>query len=170
MAKILTPPGPSSIESLNTRHDRRNFSCSIEALDTYLKRYARQHAAANISRTYVAVAGATIYGFYTLAMSGIRKENLPAKYSKRFPNLPLPVARLARLAVDLRYQGRGLGELRLADALHRCKTISQAIGMLGVLVDAKDDRAREWYERYEFAPLPDSPLTFWLPTSAILAI
>ena len=92
---------------------------------------------------------------------------IPEKDRKRQPNFPLPVARLARLAVDLRCQGHGLGELLLVNALHRCKTISEMIGMLGVLVDAKDDGARAWYERYEFIHLPASPLTLWLPTSAI---
>ena len=100
-------------------------------------------------------------------MSGIRRENLPEKYLNRFPNFPLPVARLARLAVDLNHQRQGLGELLLADALQRCLHISDSIGMLGVIVDAKDERARGWYERYEFERLPDSPLTLWLPTAAI---
>ena len=100
-------------------------------------------------------------------MSGIRSENLPERYLNRFPGFPLPVARLARLAVDLNQQRQGLGELLLADALQRCLHISESIGMLGVIVDAKDERARGWYERYEFERLPDSPLTLWLPTAAI---
>jgi len=100
-------------------------------------------------------------------MSGIRRENLPEKYLNRFPSFPLPVARLARLAVDLNHQRQGLGELLLADALQRCLHISESIGMLGVIVDAKDERARSWYERYEFERLPDAPLTLWLATAAI---
>lgn len=158
---------PVSIEALAKGHDRRTFSCGVEALDLYLRRFARQHADAHISRTYVAVRSATVHGFYSLAMSGIRRENLPDKYLDRFPNFPLPVARLARLAVDLNHQRQGLGELLLADALQRCLHISESIGMLGVIVDAKDERARGWYERYEFERLPDAPLTLWLPTAAI---
>ena len=126
-----------------------------------------QHADANVSRTYVAVSGATVCGFYSLAMSGIRRENLPQKVQSRFPSFPLPVARLARLAVDLKHQRQGLGELLLADALQRCLHISESIGMLGVIVDAKDARSRGWYERYEFERLPDAPLTLRLPTAAI---
>ena len=99
-------------------------------------------------------------------MSAIRKENLPVKQLSRFPNFPLPVA-LARLAVDTRHQRQGLGELLLADALQRCLRLSEEIGMIGVVVDAKDEKARGWYERYEFERLPDSPLTLWLPTAAI---
>lgn len=156
-----------TIELLAKNHDRRAFTCGVEALDTYLKRFARQHADANISRTYVAVNGFTVRGFYSLAMSGIRRENLPEKYVNRFPNFPLPVARLARLAVARDHQGQRLGELLLADALQRCLQVAQSIGMIGVMVDAKDEKARAWYERYEFERLPDAPLTLWLPTGAI---
>ena len=154
------------IEALTSLHDRQNFSCGVEALDAYLRRFARQHAKANVSRSYVAAQGAAIHGFYSLAMSAIRKENLPVK-QLRFPSFPLPVARLARLAVDTRHQRQGLGELLLADALQRCLRLSEEIGMIGVVVDAKDEKARGWYERYEFERLPDSPLTLWLPTAAI---
>ena len=167
MAEALSRAVPVRIEPLAKGHDRRAFSCGVEALDLYLRRFARQHADANISRTYVAVSGSTVHGFYSLAMSGIRRENLPEKYLSRFPNFPLPVARLARLAVDLNHQRQGLGEMLLADALQRCLHISESIGMLGVIVEAKDERARGWYERYEFERLPDSPLTLWLPTAAI---
>jgi len=156
-----------SIEPLAPGHDRRNFSCGVDALDVYLRRFARQHAEANISRTYVAADGAEISGFYSLAMSGIRKENLPAKYLGRFPNFPLPVARLARLAVALIHLRQGLGDLLLADALQRCLRLSAEIGMIGVIVDAKDEQARRWYERYEFERLADSQLTLWLSTAAI---
>lgn len=159
-----------AIEPLATRHDRRIFSCGVEALDLYLRRFARQHAQANISRTYVAVNGTTVRGFYSLSMSGIRRDNLPEKYWTRFPNFPLPIARLARLAVDLSHQRQGLGELLLSDALQRCLQISVSIGMLGVIVDAKDEPARAWYERYEFERLPDAPQSLWLPTAAILKL
>ncbi|MCF8197470.1 MAG: GNAT family N-acetyltransferase [Sulfuritalea sp.] len=156
-----------SIEALASTHDRRTFSCGVQALDEYLRRFARQHADANVSRSYVAVEGATVRGFYSLAMSAIRKENLPARHLNRFPNFPLPVARLARLAVEIRHQRQGLGELLLADALQRCLRLSAEIGTIGVIVDAKDDHTRGWYQRYEFERLPDSPLTLWLPTTAI---
>jgi len=93
--------------------------------------------------------------------------HLPAREADRFPRFPLPVARLARLAVDVRCQRQGIGELLLADALQRCLRLSEQIGMIGVIVDAKDEIARGWYERFEFERLPDAPLTLWLPTGAI---
>lgn len=155
------------IELLAPSHNRRVFSCGDNALDDYLRRYARQHADAKISRTYVACRHETILGYYSLAMSAIRKDHLPPQYQARFPNFPLPVARLARLAVDARHQRQGLGELLLADALTRSYRLSEQIGMIGVVVDAKDDQALAYYRRFEFEAFPDSPLTLWLPAGAI---
>jgi GNAT superfamily N-acetyltransferase len=135
--KALSVDFADGIEQLARNHDRRAFTCGVAALDEYLRRFARQHAAANISRTYVAVAGTDIRGYYTLAMAGIRRDNLPPRHADRFPNFPLPVARLARLAVARQYQRQGLGELLLADALQRCLHLSDEIGMAGVIVDAR---------------------------------
>jgi GNAT superfamily N-acetyltransferase len=163
----VTPAFPGRIEALGPEHERAAFSCGVDALDQYLRRFARQHARTNVSRTFVATIGRQIHGFYSLSMAGIRKDNIPPDARLRFPNFPLPVARLARLAVALPHQKQGLGELLLADALHRCLRLSMEIGMVGVIVDAKDEHARRWYERYEFQSLPDSPLTLWLPTAAI---
>lgn len=155
------------IEALAAHHDRRAFACGEVELDHYLRRFARQHATANLSRTYVAAEGATVLGFYSLAMAAILKDQLPAAYVTRFPRFPLPVARLARLAVDEVHQGRGLGELLLMDALQRCARLAEEIGMVGVIVDANHAQARSWCERYEFERFPDAPLTQWLPTGAI---
>lgn len=155
------------IEALTSNHDRQSFTCGVNVLDEYLRRFARQHASAQISRTYVAAMDAEVHGYYSLAMSAIRRENLPDKHAGRFPNFPLPVARLARLAVAINHQRKGLGELLLADALQRCLRLAGEIGMIGIVVDAKDEQARGWYERYEFERLPESPLTLWLPTVAI---
>jgi predicted N-acetyltransferase YhbS len=156
-----------SIELLAPSHNRRGFTCGDNALDDYLRRFARQHAEAKISRTYVACEGENVLGYYSLAMSAIRKDELPQQYQTRFPNFPLPVARLARLAVDSRHQRQGLGELLLADALYRSFRLSEEIGMIGVVVDAKHEKAMAYYRRFEFESLPDSPLTLWLPAAAI---
>lgn len=159
-----------NIEALTALHDRRNFSCGEPALDDYLRRFARQHAAASLSRTYVAAdgeRGERIAGYYSLAMSAIRKEHLPSQHHKRFPNYPVPMARLARLAVDRSRQGQGLGQLLLMDALHRCHRLAAEIGSAGIVVDAKHAGAERFYQRFNFETFPDSPLTLWLPAEAI---
>lgn len=155
------------LEPLAAHHQRRQFSCGEPPLDDYLARYARQHAGTRISRTYVAAVGERVIGYYSLAMAAIRRDQLPPRYAARLPQFPLPMARLARLAVDRQHQGQGLGELLLADALQRCARLASEIGMLGVIVDAKHERARAWYARFEFESLPDAPLTLWLPTGAL---
>lgn len=83
--------------------------------------------------------------------------------------LPETIAPLNALH-DRRYQKQGLGELLLADALSRCLRLSEEIGMIGVVVDAKHEQARRYYERYEFERFPDFPLTLWLPTAAIATL
>jgi GNAT superfamily N-acetyltransferase len=155
------------IEQLAATHDRRNFSCGEATLDDYLRRIARQHAKSNISRTYVGAKGERILGYYSLAMSAIRKDQLPERYQKRFPNFPVPVARLVRLAVERREQGKGLGKLLLMDALYRCHRLSEEIGSVGVVVDAKHEHAQSFYRQFNFEGFPDTPMTLWLPISVI---
>ncbi|MBI4753832.1 MAG: GNAT family N-acetyltransferase [Betaproteobacteria bacterium] len=160
-------PFEGAIEPLAPHHDRRRFSCGEAALDEYLRRYARQHAESKISRTYVAAEGDRIRGYYSLAMSAISKDQLPVRFQKRLPNFPVPVARLARLAVDSHSQGGGLGKLLLLDALYRGLRMSEAIGMAGMVVDAKHEREQAFCRQFEFESFPDRPLTLWLPTVAI---
>jgi GNAT superfamily N-acetyltransferase len=155
------------IELLAATHDRRSFSCGEPALDDYLQCLARQHAASKISRTYVATQGAAIFGYYSLAMSAIRKDQPPEPQQKRFPNYPVPVARLARLGVDQKQQGKGLGKLLLMDALYRCYRLSEEIGSVGVVVDAKHAQAQSFYRQFNFEEFPETPLTLWLPVAAI---
>lgn len=155
------------IELLAALHDRRNFSCGEPSLDEYLRRLARQHAESKISRTYVVAKGERILGYYSLAMSAIRKEQLPEQHQRRFPNYPVPVARLARLGIDQRQQGKGLGKLLLMDALYRCYRLSEEIGSVGVVVDAKHERAQSFYRQFNFEAFPETPLTLWLPIAAL---
>jgi GNAT superfamily N-acetyltransferase len=155
------------IELLAKTHNRSNFACGEPLLDDYLRRLARQHAASKISRTYVAVEGDRILGFYSLAMSAIRREQLPPPDQKRFPNYPVLVARLARLAVDQGQQGKGLGKLLLLDALYRCHRLSEEIGSVGVIVDAKNASAQSFYRKMDFEEFPETPLTLWLPATVI---
>ena len=108
-----------------------------------------------------------VLGYYSISAGAIDRENLPARAAKRFPAFPIPVARLARLAVDQALQGRGLGEHLLLDALNRVLRASVDIGIVAVLLDAKHEKARRFYARYEFESLPDQPLRLWLPLAAI---
>lgn len=158
------------IERLAKSHDRSRFSCGVPALDDYLARFARQNQASGIAKTFVAVAQddpSRVLGYYAVSAGAIDRENLPEQAARRFPGFPIPVARLARLAVDQPFQGKGLGEDLLLDALNRVLRASTDIGIAAVLLEAKHEKARRFYARYEFESLPDQPLALWLPLPAI---
>ena len=154
------------VKPLTGDHDRHGFDCGVPALNAYLAQYARQHELSSVSRTFVAIGEpepSRILGYYTLAAGGIDRSALPAAEAKRFPNFPVPIGRLARLAVDLASRGRGMGEDLLMDAIRRFSRTAKEIGMAAILIDAKDEQARRFYERFEFESLPGHPRTLWLP-------
>lgn len=158
------------IEPLRRDHGRAEFGCGEPALDDYLSRFARQNHESGVARTFVAVheaEPARILGYYSLAVGAIDKATLPPSATRRFPNFSLPIARLARLAVDRSQQGKGLGEDLLLDALSRCLRVAEDVGIIGVVIDAKHERAKAFYARYEFDALPDHPLILWLPLPAL---
>ncbi|QTR52839.1 GNAT family N-acetyltransferase [Thiothrix unzii] len=158
------------IVPLAKHHDRKNFRCGEAALDDYLARFARQNHESGIARTFVAVDPQQpnrIVGYYSLTVGQLAKANFPDQVVKRLPHFPIPVARLARLAVDQSLQGQGLGEDLLVDALLRCLRIAEETGIFAVVLDAKHDKAKAFYARYEFEALPDQPLVLWLPLAAL---
>lgn len=163
-------PADWRIEPLRREHDRHRFQCGEPELDEYLARFARQNQESGVARTFVAVRDTeptAVLGYYSLAVGAIDRANLPQAAARRFPNFPIPIARLARLAVDRHQQGKGWGEDLLLDALSRCLRVSEEVGIAAVLIDAKHERAKAFYARYEFDTLPDRPLTLWLPLSAL---
>lgn len=165
-------PAEWRIEPLAARHNRSEFDCSEPALNDYLARFARQNHDSGVARTFVAFGDspARLAGYYSLTVGAIEKTNLPPAAARRFPAFPLPIARLARLAVDRSAQGRGLGEHLMMDALSRCAEVSRQVGLIAVLIDAKHEQAARFYRRYEFESLPDHPLTLWLPMAAVVRL
>ena len=158
------------IEPLARSHDRSHFACGESALDEYLARFARQNHESGVAKTFVAIGSDSprrVLGYYSISAGVIDRDNLPAHAAKRFPSFPIPVARLARLAVDREFQGHGLGENLLLDALNRVLRAAGDIGIVAVLLDAKHEKAKRFYARYEFESLPDQPLTLWLPMAAV---
>jgi len=155
------------VEALTTLHDRSTFACGVEPLDRYFRTQAGQEARTNISAPFVLVlTDGMIGGYYTLSSTTVQLGELPANTAKRLPRYPLiPATLLGRLAVDNRCQGRGFGRFLLADALHRaCRS---EIASFAVVVDAKDDTARRFYERESFLALPDQPMKLFRPMEDI---
>jgi GNAT superfamily N-acetyltransferase len=135
------------------KHDRAAFSCGAEQPD----RYIRQQASQDVRRRVAAVFALcdrdskSIIGYYTLSACTVLLRDLPEEQRTRFPRYPeVPTVLLGRLAVDRRYVGQGWGKTLLLDALHRCLAQSEQIAAAAVVVDAKDDSARVFYERYGF--------------------
>ena len=161
------------IEPLDRRHDRKSFACGQPDLDRYLKQQARQDATRRVAATFAAVerGAAVLAGYYSLSATGVPLQDLPPETAARLPRYPLlPATLLGRLAVDRAHQGRKLGEFLLVDALHRTLEQSKAIGSIAVIVDAIDDRARAFYQHFEFIALPDQPRRLFLPMETIAGL
>lgn len=147
---------------LETNHDLASFDCGIVALNDYLKKYALTNQRNQASRTYVALRAETVVGYYTLTAGSVQREETPARVAKGLARHPVPIILLARLAVDLQEQGRGLGAGLLKDALLRSSQAADLIGCRAVLVHAKDDAAKTFYQRFGFESSPTDELHLFL--------
>ena len=157
-------------EHLNSGHRRNEFHCGKEILDNYLHKQANQDVKRKLSACFVAVDIETnlIKGYYTLANNSIAQELIPKKLQKKLPSSysSIPTTLLGRLAVDIRYQSKGIGKLLLIDALKKSHEISKKIGSFAVVVDSLDKDAEKFYLKYGFIKLPDSKKMF-LPMKTI---
>ncbi|MFZ6681854.1 GNAT family N-acetyltransferase [Undibacterium sp. Tian12W] len=159
-----------NIVQLDQTHDRKQFNCQSEALNRYFKQQLMQDVKRRVTACFVATDGeGKIAGYYTLASSSVVLTSLPAGVQKKLPRYPsVPVVRLGRLAVDSSFAGKGLGGVLLADALERSATAQ--IAAYALVVDAKDDTAAGFYEHFGFIPLPDTPLSLFLPLESVRAL
>ncbi len=146
------------VEALGAHHDRTSFACGAEPLDRYFRTQAGQEARKKVAAPFVLVlADGSIAGFYTLSATAVRMAELPDAVARKLPRYPLiPATLLGRLAVDQRHQGKGYGRFLLADALYRA--VRSEIASFAVIVDAKDQAARRFYERESFLSFPEQPL------------
>lgn len=154
-----------TIETLSSHHDRRDFDCGVEDLNTYLQRYSGQHERKGMGRTYVATKpGETrVLGYYTISSSSIAFDVVP----ENLPRHRVPVALIGRLAVDKSARGRKLGETLLIHALQSAQRAAKIVGIYAVVVDAFDEAARAFYLQYGFEELIDDRLHLYLPMKAI---
>jgi len=161
------PGGPLRVEALGSRHDRSSFDSGVEPLDRYFRTQAGQDARKNMAAPFVLVLpDGAIGGYYTLSSTAVKLTDLPAETIRRLPRYPLvPAILLGRLAVDLRYRGKGYGRFLLADALRRA--VRSEIASFAVVVEAKDEAARRFYERESFLPLPETPMRLFRPMADI---
>ena len=151
------------------RHDRTLFDCGVFVLNQWFTTQVTQFEKRDLARTYVLVeAGqASVRGYYAISNHTVVYEALPDDQAKGLPRIDLPVVLIGRLAVDLSVRGRGLGEFLLLDALRRAEYLSTKIGVQAVEVDAIDERARRFYQKYGFISLLDDPRHLLLPMKVI---
>jgi GNAT superfamily N-acetyltransferase len=141
------------IRALRETDDRSRFQSGAPELDRFLRQFAGQNQFKHhIGVTYVAVDNLRILGFATIAPGHIEVEDLPLSARKKLPQYPLPVIRLARLAVDEAARGQGLGAQLLRFVLMLAVRMAGESGCVGVVVDAKPD-AIDFYLRYGFVAI-----------------
>ena len=151
-----------TIRRLEEFDEVENFDCGDEPLNNYLKHHAwTNQEKVSIGGTYVAVdesAPRIVLGYFTLATSSVPRDRLPRKYVRGLPPYDLPLILLARLAVDKRFSGKGLGPALLSEALKITLRVADEVGCRCIITDAYPDKAG-WYARYGFLPLEGAATT-----------
>jgi ribosomal protein S18 acetylase RimI-like enzyme len=154
---------PFRFELLDVTLDRTLFSCGENVLDRYFQTQATQDMRRRVAKCFLAIEAATgqVAAYYTLSAASISLVDLPADEAKRLPRYPtLPAVRIGRLAVDQKFQGRGLGAALLMNATDR--TLQADAAAFALLVDAKNDRAVGFYRHYGFTTPVSRPRTLFL--------
>jgi ribosomal protein S18 acetylase RimI-like enzyme len=156
-------------EELNRSHNRTGFDCGVQELNDFLHKLAHQNFKKGLSRTFVLInkeIPKEIVSFYTLSVFEVSAKKLSQKFSKKYKS-HLPAVKIARLAVSQALQHQGLGKLMLVDAIRRAIAISKQAGIIGLFVDAENEDAKRYYLKFGFIPLPDHPLTLFLPLKTL---
>jgi GNAT superfamily N-acetyltransferase len=152
----ITPP-----ERLTPDHDLTQFSCGEPSLDHWLRKRALQNEESGASRTYVVCAGARVAGYYALAAGSVAHAEAASRIKRNMPD-PVPVILIGRLAIDSRFQGRGIGADLLRDAVLRALQVAEIAGVRAILVSAISENARKFYEKYGFVSSPANPQTLMI--------
>lgn len=154
-------PIPSPPEPLAADHDLKVFNSGTPPLDEWLKRRARQNEASGASRTYVIAENRRVFGYYSLAAGSVLHQAATGRVRRNMPD-PVPVVLLGRLAIDEKWQGRGLGTALLRDAVLRIIGAAGTIGVRALLVHAISDDAKTFYEHRGFRASAMDPMTLMI--------
>jgi GNAT superfamily N-acetyltransferase len=150
------------VEKLRADHELTAFDCGKEELNRFLQRFALANQQANSTQTYVACRDKAVVGYYSLTVGAVAHAEATERVRKAMPRYPISVMILARLAVDERQAGQGLGKALLKDALLRTAQAADIVGIRALLVHAKDDEAKAFYEHFDFEPSPTDPYHLFL--------
>ncbi len=146
-------------EPLNDGHVLSSFSCGNESLDRWLRASALRGSLQDTGRTWVIQEGdGVVLGYYTLAGHALHRDNLSRSQARSLPR-EVPAILLAKLAVDTSLRGQGVGRDLLVEALERCVAAGEVVAARYVVVDAIDDHAASFYEKYGFQRIPNTDPT-----------
>ncbi len=148
------------------KHDRKSFDCGVEALNLYLQRGANQDQRRSLTKVYVLADGKNVIGYYSISAHSVLRDNMP-KDIKLASYQEVPFLLLGRLAVDQTHQKQGYGDALIFHAFKTTLDAAEKIGILGMIVDAKDDNAATFYKGFGFRPLQGSDNKLVLPLSAM---
>jgi len=162
-------PADLEIRAFDRSLDRSGFDCGEESLNRWLRESANQYERRRLCRVYVAVQAGDIriLGYYTLSSYSVLPADLPDREEGQLPRLPVPAALLGQLAVDRSAQGQHLGEHLLMDALYRITRTAESIGIRLIVVHARGETARRFYQRYGFISFEDERNRLFLPIDRI---
>ena len=161
------------IEELTKFHNRKLFDCGNDDLNNYLKNIARQHITKGISKTFVLIDEndpTTIIAYMTLIACEVITKEMPDNWRKKYPKHAIPAVKLARLAVLLKQQRKGYGELLLINAIKKTIDVSSNLGVVGLFVDAKSKEVKSYYEQFGFICLPEKLNNLFLPLSTLIKL
>jgi hypothetical protein len=153
-------------EPISKAHNRQAFDCGDAAMNDFLRRYARQSHEQNASKTFCAIDAAVpnrILGFYTITPSAVARDDVPAAMTKGLAQHEVSGFKLARIATDVAVAGEGFGGQLLLAAALRCLRIAAEAGGVLLIIDAKSERAAQWYASYGAEALHGRPLTLVMP-------
>jgi GNAT superfamily N-acetyltransferase len=160
-------------EPISKKHNRGAFDCGEPTLNEFLQRHARKNHDLGGAKTFLVISDAdnsTILGFYSLSPASVEYARTPEIVRRGLARYDLPVFRLARLAVDRKLQGQGLGGQILLTAGRRCLLAAAEVGGVALLIDAKNEKVAGWYAGYGAVPLADAPLSLLLPLATIQTV
>ena len=151
--------GPHPLEK---SYDFLEFECGKEPLNAFLIRHALANQSNGSARTFVGRDENRVVGYYSLAVSSVLYDDAPERMAKGLARHPIPILLMARFAVDIAYQGQGIGKGLFKDALKRCLTVARAAGVRAVMTHAKDEDAKALYLKFGMTECPSNPLHLYL--------
>lgn len=149
------------LQRLSRDHDVTGFQSGTEELDNWLHQHALAAQEMDTARTFLLIRGRRMVGYFSLTMGSVLREEAPPRLVRGMPGYPVGMVLLARLAIDHRHQGRGLGALLLTEALRKALAAGESAAARLVVVDAIDEQAADFYRHHGFITAPEHPLRLY---------